>query len=328
MSKISFLIATDDHPPDLDRFFRRPDQPDAAADRLRGGDHRHQPGGHGHAEACERARARGRMRACACISRPSTRAAAPKRSIAVSSCAWRPSFCSLRTTAWPRRRQRRLTCAFTRRTRAWHQVGVGSMILAGGPAHAFHEPGWSAAASCSGVPFSDDMTSVPEKFFYAGNCSVKREFLRAAGPLDEDFRYHAWDDYELGLRLSKLGMKASFLPAGESRARSRHFAGGTLPDHDEGRQIRECVREEESRRPSILARQVPGAAMALSPRWPHVPAALRDPTARTASSFPITGRASTHRSWQATGVVAGEAAPRSEIFARMPEAGAAVRAAE
>jgi hypothetical protein len=64
-----------------------------------------------------RGRAGGRTRGCACISRPSTRVGAPKRTIAVSSCARRPSSCSLRTTICPRRRRRRSTCVFTRRTR-------------------------------------------------------------------------------------------------------------------------------------------------------------------------------------------------------------------
>jgi hypothetical protein len=49
-------------------------------------------------------------------------------------------------------------------------------------------------------------------FFYAGNSSVKREFLEDAGWFDEDFRYDAMDDFELGERLRRAGMASYFLP--------------------------------------------------------------------------------------------------------------------
>jgi GT2 family glycosyltransferase len=77
-----------------------------------------------------------------------------------------------------------------------------------------------------GVPFGDDTTSVPEHFFYAGNSSVKRAFLDEAGAFDERFQYHAWDDFELGRRLGKLGLKAAFLP----EARAEHFHAISLAD--------------------------------------------------------------------------------------------------
>jgi GT2 family glycosyltransferase len=98
-----------------------------------------------------------------------------------------------------------------------HQVGVSSMILA--EQFRTHFANWlERSGELFGVPFSDDMTSIPESFFYVGNASVKREFLLATGPFDENFRYHAWDDYELGLRMRGLGMKSCFLP----QARAEH----------------------------------------------------------------------------------------------------------
>jgi GT2 family glycosyltransferase len=48
-------------------------------------------------------------------------------------------------------------------------------------------------------------------FFYAGNASLKRDFLEAAGLFDEDFRYDAMDDFELGERLRRAGMISHFL---------------------------------------------------------------------------------------------------------------------
>jgi len=49
-------------------------------------------------------------------------------------------------------------------------------------------------------------------FFYGANVSVKRRLLDRAGPFDERFRHHAWDDYEMGRRLFALGMTVDFLP--------------------------------------------------------------------------------------------------------------------
>ncbi len=49
-------------------------------------------------------------------------------------------------------------------------------------------------------------------FFYAGNASLKREFLSETGWFDEDFPYDAMDDFELGERLRRAGMTSYFLP--------------------------------------------------------------------------------------------------------------------
>jgi GT2 family glycosyltransferase len=58
-------------------------------------------------------------------------------------------------------------------------------------------------------------------FFYAGNSSLKREFLDASGLFDEDFRYDAMDDFELGERLRRAGMTSRFLPE-EGQAAHQH----------------------------------------------------------------------------------------------------------
>ena len=52
------------------------------------------------------------------------------------------------------------------------------------------------------------------------NTSIKKEFVIQAGLFDEDFKYHCWDDWELGLRLSKLGMNSALVM--ESHAIHNH----------------------------------------------------------------------------------------------------------
>lgn len=76
------------------------------------------------------------------------------------------------------------------------------------------------SGSLFGVPFHPDMTAVPDDFFYLGNVSFKKSLLDKAGPFNEAFPYHAWDDWEMGLRLVKLGMRSTLLP--ETLAEHRH----------------------------------------------------------------------------------------------------------
>lgn len=66
-----------------------------------------------------------------------------------------------------------------------------------------------------GAPLDEETGEVPEDFFYVGNASVKRELIDAAGRFDEDFPYHAWDDYEYGLRLREQGMRSRLIPGAD-----------------------------------------------------------------------------------------------------------------
>jgi GT2 family glycosyltransferase len=68
------------------------------------------------------------------------------------------------------------------------------------------------SGSLFGVGFTSDPVQMPNSFFYGANASLKKTFLEAAGPSNEKFPYEAWDDYELGLRLSERGMEAHYLP--------------------------------------------------------------------------------------------------------------------
>lgn len=49
-------------------------------------------------------------------------------------------------------------------------------------------------------------------FFYTNNLSLKRDFLLQYGLFDESFRYAAYEDGELGYRLSKNGLELVFKP--------------------------------------------------------------------------------------------------------------------
>ena len=55
--------------------------------------------------------------------------------------------------------------------------------------------------------------------FWTANISVKRSFLLETGVFDEDFKYPAGEDVELGLRLKKKGLELTYNPA----AAVRHF---------------------------------------------------------------------------------------------------------
>ncbi len=110
--------------------------------------------------------------------------------------------------------------AFHARRPKRYYVGVGAGLLPP-ELKREHFPRWlEASGELYGIPFSEDMTSVPEDFFYIGNASVKREFLREAGVFDEAYAHHAWDDYEMGLRLRAAGMKAVYIP--DARAKHVH----------------------------------------------------------------------------------------------------------
>lgn len=62
-----------------------------------------------------------------------------------------------------------------------------------------------------GVSFTAPGMRLPAQYFYMANTSLKHSFLQRAGEFDEDFPYDAMDDWEMGLRLAKLGMRNLYL---------------------------------------------------------------------------------------------------------------------
>lgn len=74
-------------------------------------------------------------------------------------------------------------------------------------------PYWlEQSGSLFGVRFTDPQLEIPKGYFYVGNASIKRSLLDQAGPFDEDIYFDAVDDYEMSLRLQRLGMRAQFVP--------------------------------------------------------------------------------------------------------------------
>ncbi|MGB7438091.1 MAG: glycosyltransferase [Candidatus Acidiferrum sp.] len=55
-------------------------------------------------------------------------------------------------------------------------------------------------------------TEVDYRYFYTCNISLKKDFLLANGMFDEEFKVAAFEDIELGFRLSKAGMRLFYNP--------------------------------------------------------------------------------------------------------------------
>jgi GT2 family glycosyltransferase len=223
LPQLSFLIATNDHPPDLDRFFRAligqtlpPEEYEAVIIDA--------SGTHDHVLAWERAlkltdtRLRLHLESIPAGSRAKAYNYGLKRCRAPIILFFADDAIAAAHTAETHLR-------FHQDNPDRHRAGVGAMVL--GKEFRTHFTIWlERSGELFGIPFADDMTSIPPGFFYAGNSSVKRSLLDEAGPFDERFPYHAWDDFELGLRLGKLGMRTSFLPD----ATAEHFHTITLAE--------------------------------------------------------------------------------------------------
>jgi glycosyltransferase involved in cell wall biosynthesis len=97
-------------------------------------------------------------------------------------------------------------------------------------------------------------------FFYTCNVSLKVEFLRACGQFDEDFKTAAYEDIELGFRLSKKGMKLLYNSAAigyhhqffsfeDACRKARNNAGATrlFFPKEAGRQLMKELEQRQSR---------------------------------------------------------------------------------
>jgi glycosyltransferase involved in cell wall biosynthesis len=116
-------------------------------------------------------------------------------------------------------------------------------------------------------------------YFYTCNVSLKTEFLRTCGQFDEDFRSAAYEDTELGYRLSKHGLRLFYNPAAigyhyqffsfEDACRKR--LGNAAAEQlffrkQAGQQVLKEIKERQSQIGYALAgRLAPGLARILSP---------------------------------------------------------------
>lgn len=159
-----------------------------------------------------------------------------------------------------------------------HEKYPRSHVVALGPAR--FPPDWELSpfmrwledsGRLFGVSFSQRNGRVPPDFFYGANVSLKKAFLLQAGLFDEDFPHHAWDDYEMGLRLLKQGMKTIYLPP----ALAYHWHPITLEERqDVMRQAGESAVILEKKYPKLrlwrVGSHVPTRLWEMLIRWSHL----------------------------------------------------------
>lgn len=207
--KISVLIATDDHPPDLDLMFDRLMRQTLAPDEYEcivvDSSHTDDYGA-----AYERALQR-KDPAFRLVYERSARGGRSRAYNHGLRLCRAPLILFLGDDSLPSPGTFETHLQFHQAHPARHLVGIGATLFP--EPRRTHFSAWAeTSGELFGVPFHRDMSSVPDAFFYAGNSSIKRDFLREAGEFEENFEFHAWDDYEIGLRLTALGMKSVFLP--------------------------------------------------------------------------------------------------------------------
>jgi len=208
--RISFLIATDDHPPDLDLFF------DALISQSL-------PPSEYEVVIVDASRVHDYSAAYArCLKRKSPdltliykpidkggRASAYNYGLGLTNA---PIILFLGDDCLPPPKAAEVHLRFHEQKNDQRFVGISSALLADEYRESHFCRWLETSGELFGIPLTNDTVSIPKGFFYTANTSVKRELLDQAGPFVENFRYHAWDDYELGLRLAKLGMTSVFLP--------------------------------------------------------------------------------------------------------------------
>jgi GT2 family glycosyltransferase len=113
---------------------------------------------------------------------------------------------------------------------------------------------WLEHGAQFGYPLIRDDTDVPCRFFYSSNLSVKREFLLKYGLFDEDFPNAAFEDFELGYRLSKAGLRIMYNPHAvayhDHRIDQKGFAGRS-------RRAGEALRIVHRKHPELAAEYRP-----------------------------------------------------------------------
>lgn len=143
-----------------------------------------------------------------------------------------------------------------------------------------------------GAKFDRHMTRLAEpghvlepRDFYAGNFSVRREHLLAAGGFDEAFTFYGNEDVELFVRLARLGIDVVYDAAARAEQHYEKDFGALARDNiAKGRTAVQLA----AKHPEVLAhlklatrsdgpllrRGVRAALVALGDAWPAVPAAV------------------------------------------------------
>ncbi len=109
-----------------------------------------------------------------------------------------------------------------------------------------------------GYPLIKDPDDVPFNFFYTANISLKRKFLLEKGLFDEDFKYPAYEDMELGARLKNKGLRIIY----NKNAIGWHYHSYTLKKFCERQKMVGRASEIYSKKYS----QLTGTAEVVKPR--------------------------------------------------------------
>jgi glycosyltransferase involved in cell wall biosynthesis len=115
-------------------------------------------------------------------------------------------------------------------------------------------------------------------FFYTCNLSLKTKFLRSCGQFDEEFRSAAYEDTELGYRLSKRGLQLLYNPAAIGyhyqffsfedacrKALGNDVATQLFFRKEAGQRVLKEIQSRQSRSRHALAKVATGVARVLSP---------------------------------------------------------------
>jgi glycosyltransferase involved in cell wall biosynthesis len=115
-------------------------------------------------------------------------------------------------------------------------------------------------------------------FFYTCNVSLKTEFLRTCGQFDEEFKSAAYEDIELGYRLSNRGLRLFYNPAAIGyhhqffsfedacrKASGNCVASKLFFRKEAGQQVLKEIQSRHSRYRQLLSNVAIGIARVLSP---------------------------------------------------------------
>jgi GT2 family glycosyltransferase len=92
-------------------------------------------------------------------------------------------------------------------------VGIGPGLFPDAIRQDFFARWQEDSGQLFGVPMRGAAAGWNRAYFYGGNASIKKSKFDSLGGFDERFRYHAWDDYEFGLRWAASGGYSQFLAA-------------------------------------------------------------------------------------------------------------------
>jgi cellulose synthase/poly-beta-1,6-N-acetylglucosamine synthase-like glycosyltransferase len=102
-------------------------------------------------------------------------------------------------------------------------------------------------------------TEINWRFFYTCNISLAKSFLHRSGGFDEDFKAAAWEDIELGIRLTRAGMRLFYNPRAVAYHEQRISFLDACRRHKKSMQSAEIFKQKDA------GRQHPEVTKGVSP---------------------------------------------------------------